>query len=150
MPYKRRVANGVPSFFHLPVAYWCKLAINQTVQVQVNFWSQTKHGMFHDNLYFPEDIWDQMPDDTLESMKQARIDNWVYRLDNPPPPPEPIDPTKDELIANLSDINQKQVDIITVLTPLQTKEELQGSLEFLQQRAVEIGEVIGSRLAGAE
>ena len=50
--------------------------------VKIDFQFETKYGRFADALYFPEG---QVPDDaTVEAMKVARRDAWIYAVENPP------------------------------------------------------------------
>lgn len=53
--------------------------------MKIDFSFETKHGTFADALHFDDNA---VPDDaTIEAMKQERVNNWIWHLDNPKPPP---------------------------------------------------------------
>ena len=52
--------------------------------MQIVFEFETPHGKFCDALYFEDDA---IPDEaTIETMKQARVDNWIAVVTAPPAP----------------------------------------------------------------
>lgn len=68
--------------------------------MKIDFSYETKHGTFADALNLPDDH--TFTDEEIEAMKQARVDNWIAYLDNPPPePPPPPAPTLEEQIADM-------------------------------------------------
>lgn len=56
--------------------------------MKIDFEYQTKHGKFRDALHF----YGEVPDEaTIEAMKQERLNNWIYAIENPPPAPETVE-----------------------------------------------------------
>jgi len=55
--------------------------------MKIDFEFNTSYGVFRDALYFNDD---DVPDsETIETMKIARRDNWIYEIENPPINPNP-------------------------------------------------------------
>lgn len=48
----------------------------------IRFSFDTKYGVFNDALNLPDDA--IYTDAELEAMKQARVDKWIYNIENPP------------------------------------------------------------------
>jgi hypothetical protein len=93
------------------------------IKIQVIFTAQTDHGEFRDALYFDPAVWANLDPAVLEQMKQDRIDNWIYQLENPP---EPIEPTEEQLA-------QQQVDIDSQIQQLQDqKEQISSQISVMQ------------------
>lgn len=58
--------------------------------IKIDFEFMTKHGKFRDALYLPEDH--SFTDEQIAAMKQERLDNWIFVVENPPPPaPETVE-----------------------------------------------------------
>jgi len=57
--------------------------------IQIIFEKETQHGIYRDALYFPPD--QVPPDDELERLKQARVDNWIAVITAPPVEEPPQD-----------------------------------------------------------
>jgi hypothetical protein len=56
--------------------------------MKIDFEFETKYGKFRDALYVPEDYTDEQ----ITAMKQERLDNWIYSVENPPAPePETVE-----------------------------------------------------------
>lgn len=57
--------------------------------IKIEFEFTTQHGVYRDALYLPEDH--GLSEEELNAMKQERLDNWIYVIENPPPPvPETV------------------------------------------------------------
>lgn len=50
--------------------------------IQIVFEFTTKHGVFRDALYLPEDH--TFTEEQIQAMKQERLDNWINAVENPP------------------------------------------------------------------
>jgi hypothetical protein len=56
--------------------------------IKIDFEFETKYGKFRDALYVSEDYTDEQ----ITAMKQERLDNWLYSVENPPAPePETVE-----------------------------------------------------------
>ena len=52
--------------------------------IKIDFEFDTKYGVFRDALYL-EDAHTYTPEE-VDALKQQRVDNWIYAVENPPPP----------------------------------------------------------------
>jgi hypothetical protein len=52
--------------------------------IKIDFEFDTKYGVFRDALYL-EDEHTYTPEE-VDVLKQERVDNWLYIVENPPPP----------------------------------------------------------------
>ena len=50
--------------------------------MKIDFEFETKYGMFRDALYLPDDH--SYTDEQIAVMKQERLDNWLFVIENPP------------------------------------------------------------------
>ena len=50
--------------------------------IKIDFEFDTKHGIFRDALYLPDDH--TYTDTEIEAMKEYRRDNWISVIENPP------------------------------------------------------------------
>ena len=57
--------------------------------IKIDFEFDTQYGKFRDALYLPEDH--THTDEQIAAMKQERLDNWVYAVENPPLGPEYVE-----------------------------------------------------------
>lgn len=58
--------------------------------IKIDFEFTTKYGRFRDALYLPEDH--TLTQEELDAMKQERLDNWLFAVENPPAPgPEVVE-----------------------------------------------------------
>lgn len=58
--------------------------------MKIEFEFATPHGVFRDALYLPDDH--SYTDEQIAAMKQERLDNWLFAVENPPAPePETIE-----------------------------------------------------------
>jgi len=48
---------------------------------KIDFEVQTDYGLYRDALYVNEDI----SNSDIELMKDERVNNWIYNIENPPP-----------------------------------------------------------------
>jgi hypothetical protein len=70
--------------------------------MKIDFEFETKYGKFVDALHFEDSA---VPDDaTIEAMKQERVDNWVYHIENPPVAP-PSKYKRDQAGQLILDVN---------------------------------------------
>jgi hypothetical protein len=54
--------------------------------IKIDFEFTTPYGVFRDALHLPEDH--AYTEEQITAMKQERLDNWVYAVENPPPNPD--------------------------------------------------------------
>lgn len=58
--------------------------------MKIDFEYTTQYGVFRDALYLDDDH--QLSDAEIETLKQERLNNWVFRVENPPAPaPETVE-----------------------------------------------------------
>jgi hypothetical protein len=58
--------------------------------MKIDFEFTTPYGVFRDALYFPDDH--TFTEEEIAAMKQERLDNWLFAVENPPAPePETIE-----------------------------------------------------------
>ena len=58
--------------------------------MKIEFEFTTSYGVFRDALYLPDDH--TFTDEQIAAMKQERLDNWLFAVENPPAPePETIE-----------------------------------------------------------
>ena len=57
--------------------------------MKIDFEFQTKYGVFKDALYLNEDH--GLSQDQINALKQERLDNWLYFMENPPSPEPEIE-----------------------------------------------------------
>jgi len=50
--------------------------------IKIDFEFETQHGVFRDALYLPEDH--DLSQEQIDAMKQERLDNWLFIVENPP------------------------------------------------------------------
>lgn len=77
------------------------LSYADTVMIQVRFRVETSHGQYNDALYFTQAEYASTSKAIIDSMKQERVDNWIYILENPP---LYVEPTKEELQSVEADL----------------------------------------------
>jgi hypothetical protein len=52
--------------------------------MEIDFEFTTPYGVFRDALHLPEDH--TFTDEQIAAMKQERLDNWLFVVENPPEP----------------------------------------------------------------
>lgn len=58
--------------------------------MKIDFEYTTQYGVFRDALYLDDDH--QLSDAEIETLKQERLNNWVFSVENPPAPaPETVE-----------------------------------------------------------
>jgi hypothetical protein len=58
--------------------------------MKIDFEFTTSYGVFRDALHLPDDH--TFTDEQITAMKQERVDNWLFAVENPPEPePEMIE-----------------------------------------------------------
>ncbi|KKM16528.1 hypothetical protein LCGC14_1684940 [marine sediment metagenome] len=107
-------------------------AYADTVMVQVRFRVETAHGQYNDALYFTQERYatlgktimeevdiegvptmvdTALKQEDIDTLKQERVDNWIYTLENPPPYVEPtleeLQSMKTELMLEVEELNNK-------------------------------------------
>lgn len=50
--------------------------------MKIDFEFTTPYGVFRDALYLPDDH--SYTDEQIAAMKQERLDNWLFAIENPP------------------------------------------------------------------
>ena len=76
--------------------------------IQVRFSEQTKYGEYQDALYYTEDEYAKLTEEDITAAKQARIDNWIQVVENPP---IVVKPTKEELQAQETELQKQLTEI---------------------------------------
>jgi hypothetical protein len=96
----------------------------QVVNVQVVFTEYTNVGTYTDAIYFTQDAFAKLKQEDLDTIKKARVDAWVERIKNPPPP---VEPTAEELdkqaVALQSTITALQSELTAVQTAANAKRQ---------------------------
>ena len=100
----------------------------QTVMIQVRFKEKTEHGEFNDALYYTESEYASVTQKDIDKEKKKRVDAWVDIVKNPPPY---IEPTDEELIKMVMDLEKEKNDYLDKvkdrkLIPEELKEKLIG------------------------
>ncbi len=79
--------------------------------MKIDFEFTTQYGIFRDALYLNDDH--QLTDVEINALKQERLDNWLYAVENPPAP-EPE-------VVEIDGVWYEKIDLDgqTVLKPLE-------------------------------
>lgn len=86
--------------------------MSQTVRVQVMFEQSTKYGTFRDALYYDPIVFQNTKQADIDAEVQLRVDAYVKSIENPPTPPTP---TKEELQAQLQEVQDSKNEIVNNL-----------------------------------
>ena len=78
--------------------------------MKIDFEFETSYGKFRDALYLPDDS--TFTQDQIEAMKQERLDNWLFVVENPPPS-VPV-----EMVIDGVTYEQIEIDGQVVLKPV--------------------------------
>ena len=58
--------------------------------MKIDFEFETKYGVYRDALYLDDNH--NFTEQEIDAMKQQRVDNWLYIVENPPvSEPEPVE-----------------------------------------------------------
>lgn len=103
------------------------------VRVQVVFTEDTECGRYRDALYFTPAEYAGLKAETLAAMKQTRVDTFVDRIKNPPPP---VEPTKEQLEAEVVEV-QKQKEsldarLVELAALIAAKDKVVGKLGVIR------------------
>lgn len=79
--------------------------------IKIDFEFTTPYGKFRDALHLPDDH--SFTDEQITAMKQERLDNWLFAVENPPAP-EPETVEIDGVIYE-----KVEIDGQTVLKPVE-------------------------------
>lgn len=79
--------------------------------MKIEFEFTTQYGVFRDALYLDDDH--QLSDAEIAALKQERLDNWLYAVENPPA----FEPETVEIDGVLYE--QVEIDGQSVLKPVQ-------------------------------
>lgn len=85
------------------------------VRVQVVFTQDTECGQYRDALYFTPAEYAALKPADLAAKKQARVDTWVDRIKNPPPP---VEPTTEQLEAEVVEVQRQKTALDARLVEL--------------------------------
>lgn len=90
---------------------------------KIEFEFDTKYGTYRDALYLPEDH--NISENEIEAMKQERLDNWIFAIENPPPDLEPTpEPTPEYVEIDGVQYEKVELDGQIVLKPVQQPTEV--------------------------
>ncbi len=79
-----------------------------TIMVQVRFKEETSYGEYNDVLYFTQSEYSTVKQEDIDTLKQKRVDNWIYSKEHPP---IYIEPTLEILKAYKAELND-QLNIV--------------------------------------
>ena len=117
-------------------------ALPEGSKIQVNIREQTRHGRFHDALYYTPEAWAKLTQAQLDADKQARVDAWIYRIEHPPVPVEPTDAEleeqKEEIDRQQDELLRQEDDIFSRLKTKLTREKLIAYRDRLLQEQAEL------------
>jgi hypothetical protein len=104
--------------------------------VQIRIDQQTEVGRFKDALYYPVEQWNSVDPASVEAERQARIEKWVDQIKNPPPTPDPVEPTKEELQAQAdaiaAEIAARQAELQKIIEEIDKKDaDVVGEIEVI-------------------
>lgn len=74
--------------------------------MKIDFEFETQYGIFRDALHLPDDH--NLTAEQIADIKQERLNNWLYIIENPPPP-EPETVEIDGVIYEKVEINGQVV-----------------------------------------
>jgi hypothetical protein len=94
------------------------------IKVRIRFEEDTPHGKYTDALYFTIDEYNIITQSEIATMKQERVDNWIYDVTHPTPTPKPtladwktreaeIKEFQNVLIADLAEV-QAEINALEV------------------------------------
>jgi hypothetical protein len=78
--------------------------------MKLDFEFETKYGVFRDALHLPEDH--SYTEAQLAAMKQERLDNWLFAIENPPA----LEP--EIVVIDGVDYEKIEIDGVIVLKPV--------------------------------
>jgi hypothetical protein len=91
----------------------------EELKVQLIFTEKTSHGDYRDALYYPYEKFDiDKQREEIEQEKKSRVDNWVYILEHPP---VEVEPTKEELEAQVVELQTQKMNIDAQIVEKQAK-----------------------------
>lgn len=76
--------------------------------IQVRYQIETDCGQYHDALYFSIEEWDIIEQKEIDKEMEVRVNNWIDRVLNPP---IPIEPTKEELLEQISNLADQKIEL---------------------------------------
>ncbi len=88
------------------------------IMIQVRFSKQTSIGEYNDALYYTQAEYASIAPAVVEAEKQARVDAWMNAVKNAPPP---VEPTKEELQAQKTYLEEQLTDVNTKLLIAKSK-----------------------------
>jgi hypothetical protein len=85
---------------------------NENVRVQILINEDTVHGRFQDAVYFSLDEYNNLTEETFQSIKNARVDAWVTSVTENSqrdfvPSKEDLQSEKAELAARMTELDEQ-------------------------------------------
>ena len=94
----------------------------QQIMVQIRFQEDVNiKGMnlqYSDALYYAPDVYAAMKQSDIDAVKAQRVAAWVDVVTNPP---KPVEPTKEELIAQIAAMDEQKVSLEAQKAEIQAK-----------------------------
>ena len=87
-----------------------------TVMIQVRFSKPTQYGSYEDALYFSLSEYATKSPADIDALKQARVDNYINAVKNPP---APVQLTKADIQAQIDALSSQVVDMQAQVVSLQ-------------------------------
>lgn len=82
--------------------------MSEQIMVQVRFKEKTEVGEYNDALYFTQAEYQAKSQIEIDALKQARVNNWVNAVKNPP---VFVEPTKTELQAQKAELETQLAEV---------------------------------------
>jgi len=88
------------------------------IRIQVLIKENTKYGEYNDALYFTQDEYYSLTEDDITKQIFQRVFNWADSIENAP---EPVPPTKEELIAQQQSLLEQKAQIEAQVAELDSR-----------------------------
>jgi hypothetical protein len=82
--------------------------VQDKVSVQIIFEADTEFGPYRDALYMTVDDWVNISQEDIDVLKKARVDHFVDLIKHPP---APVEPTKEQLEAEVVEIDRQKASL---------------------------------------
>lgn len=104
-------------------------AATQKERVQILFTEDTQYGEYTDALYFTPEEYLLKTQADLDILKQQRVSGYVNAIKNAP---APVEPTKEELQAQIVSIDEQSASLAV------QKVEIQAKIDAIKPKVIEV------------